>query len=135
MPPDVAYKEERYPKIEHVNRDIFDAHMERIDQRANFLERQINDRFDRMQNAVKEGNASVKEHMEAIVERKLAQHEAFMEKAINELNMNDAKIFGQMEGTNARLAALEGKIAQAITILGIVATVFGIIITALQFWK
>ena len=131
--PEVAYKEERYPEIEHVNRGIFDAHMKRIDQRADHLEQQMNERFDRMQNAIKEGNASVKEHTEAIIERKLARQEAFTDRAINEIR-NELKeeiieMKGDIKSISVRLDALQ---SWYLPLFGVIMT---IIIAAIQFLK
>ncbi len=136
--PDVVY-EERYPNLEHVQRGIFDAHMERIDQRADLLERQVNERFDRMQSAMKEGFAMAREHMETIMERNSARQEAFIARTVATLNGRMDRIDSRMDGVETRLSAVEGKVAQTNAMVGIIVTVFGIVtsvlIAAIQLWK
>ena len=89
-----------------VKNDVFNVHMQRIDQRFEAQEKLVNKTIERM---------------EAVMDKYLAKHDAIA-----------ASIEGDLKAITARLDAQQTKFGWYLTLFGIVITV---VITAIQFWK
>ncbi len=89
-----------------VKNDVFNVHMQRIDQRFEAQEKLVNKTIERM---------------EAVMDKYLAKHDAIA-----------ASIEGDLKAITARLDAQQTKFGWYLTLFGIVITV---VIAAIQFWK
>lgn len=109
---------------DYVRKDTFDAHMQRIEalMERNLIEqRAMNERLNTKLD-------SLRDEMKRDVTNLRTELKGDMASLRTELK-------GDIKALDAKVYALEGRLSQNLVITGIIVTIFGLIITAIQFWK
>ena len=75
------------------------------------------------------------QRLETLMEFNMAEQRAMNEKLKGEIQTVRTELKGDIKAHDAKIYALDEKISQYLVIIGIITTLFGTIITALQFWK
>ena len=117
---------------DYVRRDVFDAHMQRIDQRFDSLEKRMDERFDAMRifmektlTEMKADNARVLNEMKA----DNAQLRSEMQESNSQLRSEIRVLDTRIEALNTRIDSVQTTVYWGFALMGIVVAMLGFFIT------
>ena len=112
------------PWGEYVRKDTLDAHMQRIEtlMKLNMTEmRAMNDQL--------------RAEMRAMNDQLRGEMKVMNERLENKIDTVRSDLRAEIKVLDGKIYALDGRLSQILVVVGIITTVFGLIITAIQFWK
>ena len=137
---------ESVPMWGYVQRDTFDAHMQRLEtlMERNMVEQKaMNDQLraemkashDQLRAEMKASHDQLRAEMKAMNERLENKIDSVRTELKTDIGVVRTELKADIKALDSKIYSLDERLSQILVIVSIIATVFGIIVAAIRFWK
>ena len=126
---------ESVPMWGYVQRDTFDAHMQRLEtlMERNMVEQKAMN--DQLRAEMKASHDQLRAEMKAMNERLENKIDSVRTELKTDIGVVRTELKADIKALDSKIYSLDERLSQILVIVSIIATVFGIIVAAIQFWK